>query len=272
MNKILIGTDPELFLFYGGIPHRAYGAIRGSKVAPYKVEKGALQVDGLAAEFNIDPAKTRIEFVGSVRHVMSLLQRECANYKLTAVPVAEFGEGIRHFMPKERELGCDPDWNAYHYDVNPKPDASVTFRTGSGHIHVGWTRDVESDDFPHFEVCQDIVRIMDLHLGVPSRLWDIDTKRMELYGKPGAFRPKPYGVEYRVLSNAWLNDDALIGYVYDQARHSKELYDEGVRLPPDYGQIIEKRMMGSREDLLAFLKQEDIALPPKNTWFKVDNK
>jgi hypothetical protein len=40
--------------------------------------------------------------------------------------------------------------------------------------------------------------------------------RKQLYGKAGAFRPKPYGAEYRVLSNFWVFDTKLTGWVYDQ--------------------------------------------------------
>src|SRR3546814_7881426 len=35
-----------------------------------------------------------------------------------------------------------------------------------------------------------------------------------MYGAAGAFRTKPYGVEYRVLSNAWLKDSNLMSWVY----------------------------------------------------------
>src|SRR3546814_9474953 len=35
-----------------------------------------------------------------------------------------------------------------------------------------------------------------------------------MYGAAGAFRTKPYGVEYRVLSNAWLKDSKLMSWVY----------------------------------------------------------
>jgi hypothetical protein len=47
--------------------------------------------------------------------------------------------------------------------------------------------------------------MLDLRLAVPSLIWDKDKKRRLLYGKAGCFRPKPYGMEYRTLSNAWLN-------------------------------------------------------------------
>jgi hypothetical protein len=37
-----------------------------------------------------------------------------------------------------------------------------------------------------------------------------------MYGAAGAFRPKPYGVEYRVLSNAWLTTEDRMRFVFDQ--------------------------------------------------------
>jgi hypothetical protein len=54
-------------------------------------------------------------------------------------------------------------------------------------------------------------------------LWDSDKKRRELYGALGAYRPKSYGVEYRVLSNAWLESKEKMDIVYDviTAVHSK---------------------------------------------------
>ena len=39
--------------------------------------------------------------------------------------------------------------------------------------------------------------------------------RKQLYGKYGAYRPKPYGQEYRVLSNFWVFDEKLTGWVWD---------------------------------------------------------
>ena len=55
---------------------------------------------------------------------------------------------------------------------------------------------------------------MDLFLGCPSIILDKDNKRRELYGKAGAYRNKPYGVEYRTLSNFWLTSSKLMQWVY----------------------------------------------------------
>jgi len=57
--------------------------------------------------------------------------------------------------------------------------------------------------------------MMDLYLGVPSVLMDKGELRKQLYGKAGAYRMKPYGVEYRTLSNFWIFSDTTIGWVWD---------------------------------------------------------
>ena len=49
-----------------------------------------------------------------------------------------------------------------------------------------------------------------------SRYWDFDKQRVVSYGRPGGCRIKTYGVEYRTLSNAWLNDPELVKFVYSQ--------------------------------------------------------
>ena len=111
-------------------------------------------------------------------------------------------------------LGCEPDYNAYTGDLNQPPNANTRMRTCAGHIHIGWTEGKDPLEQIHFEDCRRITQALDNSLYIFSHLWDTDTKRRQLYGRPGAFRPKPYGVEYRVLSNAWLKDKTLIDFVF----------------------------------------------------------
>jgi hypothetical protein len=44
--------------------------------------------------------------------------------------------------------------------------------------------------------------------------------RKQLYGKAGAFRAKPYGVEYRTLSNFWIFNDNLIRWVWNNTQRA----------------------------------------------------
>ena len=59
----LFGADPELFVKRDGEFKSGHGLIEGGKENPYPVERGAVQVDGMALEFNIDPAADEDNFV-----------------------------------------------------------------------------------------------------------------------------------------------------------------------------------------------------------------
>jgi hypothetical protein len=182
--------------------------VEGTKQNPQPLTHGAVQVDGMALEVNINPASTWREFrrnINSVmREVRALIPDE---YEFDFSPVAEFGSDYIKSQPdKAKELGCEPDTNAYTGEPNATPDEDAPFRTAAGHFHIGWCEGVDPDLPAHVEACRTITKELDSTLGILSQLWDSDTKRRDLYGKRGAFRSKPYGVEYRVLSCAWLGD------------------------------------------------------------------
>ena len=225
-----VGADPEFFVCNDrGQPVSAHGLIPGNKKNPLKVNKGAVQVDGMALEFNIDPADTQEEFVNNLDVVLKTILGMVPRYKMYSQPVAEFGFEYINAQPEDAKvLGCEPDFNAYTKDVNPRPDAATPFRTASGHIHIGWTNGVNPLDPGHFEACCTLSKMLDLRLGIPSLIWDKDAKRRQLYGKAGCFRPKPYGMEYRTLSNAWLNPELpfLRKFVFGETvKAVKDLFD-----------------------------------------------
>lgn len=218
--NIKIGADPELFVKSGDALVSAVGLVPGTKANPHKVNKGAIQLDGMAAEFNIDPATTSEEFLENINSVMAILQETIGEqYQLAADPVAEFGAKLIAAQPDSaRELGCEPDYNAYTGQENNTPNAESDFRTGAGHIHIGWTDGANPYDPEHFANCRAIVIALDQVLGFASLFFDGDTKRRSLYGDLGAFRPKPYGLEYRTLSNAWLRSPELIKWVFETTK------------------------------------------------------
>lgn len=212
--NFLLGADPEVFVEQGGALVSGFGFIQGDKANPFKVDKGAVQVDGMALEFNIDPADNKRKFVNNIQAVMAQLEamipEDC---KLKALPTAHFGaEYIASQPRKAKELGCEPDFNAYTCDINPKPDEELPFRTGAGHLHIGWTKGASGED--HEDMARMLVKELDATLGLASLILDTDTTRREMYGKAGAYRIKDYGVEYRVLSNFWLQTEELISFAY----------------------------------------------------------
>lgn len=212
------GVDPELFPRKDGKFVCAYGLIEGDKENPKRVEKGAVQVDGFALEFNIDPVKSEDDFVVAIHEVLQQLYALVPGYEVIATPVAHFDlEYIKAQPEKAKELGCDPDFNAWkNGECFPKPCGERPFRTGAGHLHIGWGEGL-IDKPEHFQMCIDLVRQLDFFLGLPSLILDPDTQRKEMYGKAGCFRPKEYGVEYRTLSNFWITNENLIRYTYRNA-------------------------------------------------------
>jgi hypothetical protein len=238
--EITVGADIELFLKdkASGRLVSAYGLIPGTKEEPFPVRKGAVEVDGMAVEFLIDPAHDSKEFYNNIQTVLSEVRRMLPRYDLCIQPVAEFGADYIARQPKEASnLGCMPDYNAYTGEPNPRPNVQTPFRTASGHIHVGWTNGVDPFEKSHYEACCWLTQAMDAYLGMLSfklgtpEEQRMDAQRRELYGKAGAFRPKPYGMEYRTMSNSWVTTPRTIVWAYEAAVKSVQslLEDENFR-------------------------------------------
>lgn len=252
MHKILIGADPELFLWSkrseGFVS--AHGMLPGTKKEPFRVKSGAVQVDGTAAEFNIDPASSAQEFYSNIKTVMAEMQHMVPDYTLKATPVVKYPKSYfdRIVPDYAKELGCDPDYNAWEQCLNPHPDSTGSLRTAAGHVHIGWTQDAEPYSEDHFNTCVRLTKQLDYFLGMMSLEWDPDGTRRQLYGKAGAFRPKSYGVEYRVLSNAWLNRMSLIKKVFNLTKKGTEAFFNGVVLEDEFGDLARTVIDGNQLD------------------------
>jgi hypothetical protein len=240
MAKILVGCDPEVFVKKDGVFKSAHGLIVGNKKSPQKIHRGAVQVDGMALEFNIDPAASEDEFCLNVQDVFNAMCAMVPGYEVVATPVAHFDPAYMKQQPEEAlELGCDPDFNAWTGMANPRPDGERAFRTASGHVHIGWTNGVDASSGIHLAQANAAVKQMDFYLGLPSLLYDPDSERREMYGKAGACRYKPYGVEYRTLSNAWLKSEKLMRWVFRAVQKGMEDLMQGKELVKTFGDVQE---------------------------------
>lgn len=257
--NILVGCDPEVFVKQDGLFKSAHGLIAGDKKNPQKIRNGAVQVDGMALEFNINPASSEDEFCLNVQDVFNQMKLMVPNYEVVATPVATFDPEYMKQQPLEAlELGCDPDYNAWTGIVNNKPNGNRPMRTAAGHVHIGWIGKDEQDDL-HEAKAMAVVRQLDFFLGLPSLFYDADTKRREMYGKAGCFRIKPYGVEYRTLSNAWLNSEKLMRWVYrNTIKGVVELLDNNNMLFEKYGDIQEIINSSNKKEALKIIKAEHI--------------
>jgi len=264
-----IGADPEIFLTRAGKAVSGHGTIPGTKRNPYPVDEGAIQVDGTALEFNIDPIPLDGSNATSLwkrcQKVMGQLQRQVGTVDSTLEfnlsSVQEYtDEDMATFPRKALDLGCDPDYNAYTLAPNPRPDRTGNIRTAAGHIHVGWDAGIPADHPEHVKICADFVQSLDLTVGMFMTIIDTDPRRRELYGKAGAFRPKSYGVEYRTPSNVWLKSGERAYVIYELTRsattHSeslKKLFSKWTRLSQQ--DIVNEGDYGTAYDWLRYLRE-----------------
>lgn len=227
MGKFKFGCDPEIFLQdAAGSLVASCGLIGGTKQFPLPLPIGegfAVQEDNVALEFCTPPAENQEQLVATINKVMSHLSDVVAQKGLEFVQSsAEYFpyEQLRH--PAAQEFGCDPDYNAWRGGRrNPKPKASDDrLRSAGGHIHVGYQfkDDVEK---------RQLIKLMDLNAGIPSVLMDEGELRKSLYGKPGAHRLKPYGVEYRVLSNFWIFNPKLVQWAWKCTERALHHFESG---------------------------------------------
>lgn len=238
LTQPLIGADPELFVRYKNSFVSAHNLLPGTKDMPHFLStNGAVQVDGTAAEFNIRPARTAAEFseyiLSTVEELTRMIKKHNPGYEVVAVPTADYKpEYFMTLPPEATMLGCEPDYNAWTKKMNKPPDPRHTFRTGGGHVHVGW---LEKGEALKKEDCLMMTRQLDATLYAFSLLWDDDENRRQMYGKLGAFRYKPgYGMEYRPLSNAWVRHPDLHRFVFNTTKHAYKLgFGEGKWLIED---------------------------------------
>lgn len=232
---ITLGTDIEVQVMdYHGNLVSAVGLIGGSKEAPLLVSKGNLQEDNVNAEFAIDPVTNEEDWVSGITSVLDSLDKtlEMSGYTYRIEPWGMYPDE-QLMSEAAKQFACDPDYSVYTGSENivPPPEFIGNFRTCGAHVHVGGA----ADELGNLNL---IIKWMDILLALPSLYKDSDRQRRRLYGKAGAFRPKPYGLEYRTLSNFWIKDTRYMRWVYQSTLKAVELAKtESIEQIPDYLQI-----------------------------------
>lgn len=222
--NITLGSDPEIFIKNKKEIVSAEGLTEGgSKHSPKKIsEEGhAIQEDGIMFEYNIPPCNNVTEWIDNHRFCQDYL-RILAN-----AHGFDFSDKVSdEINPKylktvqAQTFGCEPDFNVYDRAVNEAPDNNTNLRCAGGHVAIGYEN-------PNFETSEKIVKAFDMFVTLPALFKDNDTRRRELYGKAGSFRPKDFGVECRALSNFWIHSDENMTWVYENSLKAATLVLEG---------------------------------------------
>jgi len=227
MSHYSVGADPELFLAdKSGKIISAIGKIGGTKENPIQVAKMpkgfCYQVDNVLVEYNIPPAKSAEHFTKNNRAMIMYLDRQVKDELdcTLKVQASHIMDADQLTDPAAHVFGCEPDFNVWTLMPNPRPVAkNKALRSAGGHVHIGLANMSRVDKVM-------VGRLLDLQLGLWSVVKDTDTRRRELYGQAGSIRFKPYGLEYRTLSNFWLRNEDLMEKVFTGVSTALEMYRE----------------------------------------------
>ena len=230
-EEITCGADIEFIgVAANQLSKSVEGKIGGNKEKPVIVKYGNLQEDNVLPEIAIDVVKTKTDFIRNIVNVKASLADALGEHAMhfdirpyTYMSVDELK------TEQAQKFACDPDSNCWTGKENPPPVPSdpttgkFNLRTAGGHVHFG---------FPEAQVWgtsrQELAQWFDIFLGVHHIAHYKGCKiRQDLYGKPGAYRSKPYGIEYRVLSNWWVESTQYMSWVWDQMFRAYEYFQMG---------------------------------------------
>lgn len=260
-EEVTIGGDPEFF----GINNDGYIVASqdiikgeyGAKERPLQLDGGSIHRDNVLMEITFDAAKTADQLVKNISSVM--YQVECMldtfSVKPLFVPSMYMeDEQLMHF--EAQTFGCSPDWDAYLGAINPAPDAmgAGNFRSAGGHVHAGFNfRDVGDQFLAGVSA--------DVFVGLPSVLLDTDgiERKQRLYGKSGAMRPKPYGIEYRTPSNFWMQSEEMMRWMFNHMQAAIRYREEIIPFMRDYQDQVRSAIdTGNQEQAKGLLNIFDV--------------
>lgn len=216
---VQLGSDPELFV------------TNGTDVVPSFVvldnkDQHPVTMDGFQVELHPTPASCRVSaghWIGeSLIKLKELAVKKGLHISFkTAHRISDKTWEMTDDTVKR--FGCNPTKSAYSEEVERGNGLRERFRAGGGHIHIDHTSALKNQD--------GLVQLLDIVVGNTLVLIDRDPNNAERrlkYGRAGEYRPKPYGLEYRVPSNFWLRDYVLWSLVAGLVRNALTIRAQGL--------------------------------------------
>jgi hypothetical protein len=170
--------------------------------------------DNVLAEIAVKPASSKEDLQKNIENCLQQLCKLIKPARFIIQASAKYPS--KQLNDKDAKIaGCNPEWNAYTLRCVLPPEEIISktpFRTAGGHIHIG--AEGLNDPIKAF----DVIRMMDLFIGIPSIFLDTDEtskERRKIYGHAGSHRMTDYGFEYRSLGNFWYGSPEYVSLIYD---------------------------------------------------------
>lgn len=253
MLSFTIGADPEWFVKNDKKIVSVIGKVGGTKSDPKPVLGGggfSVQEDNVAIEYNIPECHSVDQWCDHHHVIQTHITKEILKplgLKKAVVASHVFDEDQLK-DPRSWVFGCEPDFNAWSLEVNPRPKSEQPrLRSAGGHIHVGCFSMTKMEKI---ELC----RVLDAYISLPLMAVDLDVSRRLLYGRAGAMRFKKYGLEYRTPSNYWTRNQKLIRWAATSVGFACKAFNKGLRInDPDVQEAINTNdLVGAKTLMLKY--------------------
>lgn len=214
------GCDPEFFF---RLRRRVIGSEHVIPAGGLDTGWGKAVIDGVQAELNPTSDTCRANIANRISRLfkeidLKLKRIETETGKAIKVDFSRTVKisktELEKLNPNNQVFGCTPSKSAYNDtaskigQVNP---LAYRYRSAGGHIHIGGFYGLLKNSFESDP--DKIVKLLDVIVGNTFVLLDRDkgnVTRRKMYGRAGEYRTPKHGLEYRVLSNVWLQDYRLM--------------------------------------------------------------
>lgn len=235
MHQMSLGCDPEFFF---KVNKRIVGAehfIPKEGIQGRNIDSKFI-IDGVQAELNPRPNSCRAnlanEIAGCFRVLQVELDKSGSKVEVCFDQTVEISkEELDKLDKKNQMFGCDPSLSTNKgagvklAKVDPLKHLG---RSAGGHIHIGHGQRAGLKKVI-LEHPDKLVEMLDIICGNTCVLVDRDegnAKRRELYGAAGEYRLPEHGLEYRVLSNFWLQSAQMMSFSFGLVRLSCQLMSD----------------------------------------------
>lgn len=263
IENYTIGADFELFLKNKETDEiiNAKNYVKGSKKRPFNFDKTSpfwcTSLDNISLEGNIKPCTNANEFDQYIKYVIDYMNSKLPKNLCTVHDPAVFVNPEQLYTRESKMFGCEATYNAYTLEKNPMLSAEETnLRTCCTHVHIKY------DDMDII-TSSELVKAMDLFLGVPSVMIEPPNMRRTLYGKLGEMRFNPKKTtEYRVLSSFFSETEQLRKWVFENTVKAIDWINEGNLITADlFGRFNNIMSNTDIDDAEQLVKEYNIPIP-----------
>jgi len=269
----LMGCDPEFFFKSGDKIIEASkilpkdGLAVGSRMLTQSSSNPASPkfiIDGVQAELNPRPYACRANLGNELKECFRLLNTDVLQKQKVGISFEGMIELPKEDMDKlteeSKKFGCAPSKNMYtkKTSVITVDPSKYRFRSAGGHIHISGDGSRGNMTELFHKKPGLTVRLLDLVVGNTCVLVDRDpyqVERRKVYGRAGEYRLPEYGIEYRTLSNFWLQSYQLMSLTFGLVRQAVSIAMDIYRYEKDGRHTVPK---SEHRELMRLVSKKEV--------------